>query len=157
MKTKSLLKLLSLSAVAGLLAVGCGKESPAPAPAAPKVEAAPAPAPVAEVPKAEPVKAKAAAGTYTAQEAKDHVGETATVTGKVTGVSTSKKGDTFMAIGGQRPNAPFTAVCFQGAIPADDLKKFSGKNVAVKGLIKEYNGQVEIILETVDQIVAVTE
>ena len=156
MKIKPLMKLLSLLAVASLFAVGCSKESPAPAPTAPKVEAAPAPAPVAEVPKAEPVKAKAA-GTYTAQEAKDHVGETATVTGKVSSVSTSKKGDTFIAIGGQRPNAPFTAVCFQGAIPADDLKKFLGKNVAIKGLIKEYNGQVEIILETVDQIVAVTE
>jgi hypothetical protein len=87
-----------------------------------------------------------------AQEAKNHVGETAVVTGNVVGIHVTQKGDVFLNIGGAFPNQPFTAVCFQGAIPSDDLKKFVGKTVKVKGKIKDYNGQIEIVLEKADQI-----
>ncbi len=93
-----------------------------------------------------------AAAVLAPEEAKDHIGQEATVRGKVFGVHVTQKGDVFMNIGAAYPNQPFTAVCFQGAIPADDLKKFNGKTVLVKGQIKEYNGQVEIVLETADQI-----
>ncbi|MFM2294877.1 MAG: hypothetical protein RLZZ350_1290 [Verrucomicrobiota bacterium] len=159
MKNKSLIQFAPVALVAAILIAGCSKEQPAAAPApapAPKVEAAPAPAPVAEVPKVETPKAKTG-GTIDAKDAKAHVGETATVTGKVGRVTVSKKGDIFMDIGGVKPNAPFVAVCFGGAIPADDLRKYVGKNIAVTGLIEDYNGQAEIKLQSVGQVVGVTE
>jgi hypothetical protein len=159
MKNKTLIQLAPVLLVAGIFIAGCSKEQPvaAPAPApAPKVEVAPAPAPVVEVPKVEAPKAKVG-GTIDAKDAKAHVGETATVTGKVSRVTVSKKGDIFIDIGGVKPNAPFVAVCFGGAIPADDLRKYVGKNIAVTGLIKDYNGQAEIVLDSVGQVAAVTE
>ena len=105
-------------------------------------------APAVEIPKA----TNAAPVKISAQEAKNHVGETAVVSGKVFGIHVTQKGDVFMNIGGAYPNQPFTAVCFQGAIAADELKKFDGKTVNVKGKIKDYNGQIEIVLESMDQI-----
>ncbi len=72
--------------------------------------------------------------------------------GKVYGVFLSKKGDVFISVGAAHPNAPFTVVCFQSAIPTDDLKKLNGKTVSFKGKIKEHAGTVEIILDTPDQI-----
>ncbi|MFM2082759.1 MAG: hypothetical protein RL380_1450 [Verrucomicrobiota bacterium] len=158
MKIKSHLKFTSGLLAVGILAVGCSKEQPAaPAPApAPKVEAASAPTPVAEAPKPEAAKPKAS-GTIDAKDAKDHIGETATVTGKVGRVTVSKKGDIFVDIGGVKPNAPFVAVAFGGAVPADDLRKFVGKQIAVTGLIKDYNGQAEIVLDSASQVAAPTE
>jgi hypothetical protein len=88
----------------------------------------------------------------TPEEAKHHVGETAIVRGKVFGVHVSQKGDVFLNLGGKHPNAPFTAVCFQQAIPTSELQAWDGKIISVRGKIKEYNGQIEIILETADQI-----
>ena len=94
----------------------------------------------------------ASAGALTPEEAKNHVGESVTVRGKVFGVHVSQKGDVFINIGGKHPNAPFTAVCFKQAIPTDELKELDGQTISVRGKIKEYNGQIEIILETADQI-----
>ena len=145
--------------VAGLICVSCGSKvepvaPPPPEPAAPAAPAAQA-APVVDV--SPPVEESASLGvseslTLSPQEAKDHVGEVATVVGKVFGVYVSQKGDVFINIGGAHPNQPFTAVCFQEAIPADELKKYDGKTVKVTGKIKEYNGQIEIILDQADQI-----
>ena len=87
----------------------------------------------------------------TPEEAKQHVGEIATVRGKVFGVSVSQKGDVFISIGAKRP-APFTAVCFKQAIPTDQLKALDGQTISVRGKIKDYNGQVETILEREEQI-----
>ena len=87
----------------------------------------------------------------TPEEAKQHVGEIATVRGKVYGVSVSQKGDVFISIGTKRP-APFTAVCFKQAIATDQLKALDGQTISVRGKIKDYNGQIEIILEREEQI-----
>jgi RecJ-like exonuclease len=84
--------------------------------------------------------------------AKQHIGDTVTVRGKVANVHVTAKGDVFVNFGGKYPNATFTAACFQGAIPADQLKLLNGKTISVTGKVKDYNGQVEIVLESVDQI-----
>ena len=115
----------------------------------PPVIAAPANVPISNRVPAKPV---ATASVLTPHEAKDHVGEIATVRGKVFGVHVSQKGDVFLDLGGKRP-APFIAVCFQQAIPTDQLKALDGKIISVRGKIKDYNGQIEIILENEEQIV----
>ena len=136
----------------GLIFSGCGKNDPTPAPL-PVTNQAVAVTPKAADPATNVVtKIDAAAKFLTPEQAKDHVGETTTVRGKVFGIHVSQKGDVFMNIGGEHPNAPFTAVCFQQAIPAEKLKAFDGKTVSIKGKIKDYKGTIEIVLDAADQI-----
>ncbi|MCX6894914.1 MAG: hypothetical protein NTZ16_05310 [Verrucomicrobia bacterium] len=147
-----MIKTASLLVAAAFLATACSKQESTPAPAA---NPAPAPAPVIATPPVvtnAPAAAAKTAGILAPEEARKHVGEVAVVKGKVSGVHVSKKGDVFINFGASHPNSPFTAVCFQGVIPAAKLQALNGQTVAVRGKIKEYNGQVEIILETEDQI-----
>jgi len=85
-------------------------------------------------------------------KARDYVGKEATVKGLVSDVHVSAKGDVFLNFGGKFPNSVFSAVCFQGAIPTPTLTALKGKTISVTGKIKDYNGQVEIVLESLDQI-----
>lgn len=87
-----------------------------------------------------------------AAKARDYIGKEATVRGQVTDVHITQKGDVFLNFGGKYPNSVFTAACFQGAIPADQLRVLKGQTISVTGKIKEYNGQVEIVLSSMDQI-----
>ncbi len=140
---------------AGILLTACKPaEQPAAPPAPTNAPAAVIPPPATNAPAKPAVAAgtNAPAGIITPEEAKNHIGETATVRGKIFGVHISQKGDAFINVGAAHPNAPFTAVCFGGAIPADDLKKFDGKTVSIKGTIKEFKGQPEIVLDSADQI-----
>ena len=130
-------------AAASLICVACNKTEQSPQP--PLVTNAPAVAATKVITNSAPVK-------ILPLEAKARVGEVATVTGKVFSIHVTQKGDVFLNIGGAHPNQPFAAVCFQGAIPADDLKKFDGKTVKVTGEIKDYNGQIEIVLERANQV-----
>lgn len=158
MKMNRAFSLFSLSLVAGLICAGCKREEPAPAPAPtppPVVTNTPPPAavaPKAETPATPPAAAATGAAFYTPEQAKDHVGEEATVRGKVFGVHITQKGDAFLNIGAAHPDAPFTAVCFAGAIPAETLNAFDGKTVSIKGKIKDYKGKVEIVLDKAEQI-----
>lgn len=134
-----------------LLLAGCSPKETPPTVAAtnnPPAPTAPILAPATNSQSSNPV---AADIVLTPEEAKQHVGEIATVRGKVFGVSVSQKGDVFISIGAKRP-APFTAVCFKQAIPTDQLKALDGQTISVRGKIKDYNGQVETILEREEQI-----
>lgn len=128
------------------------KETP---PVVPATNAAPVVAPPVSVPVSNALVVatnQPASVVLAPEEAKSHVGEIATVRGKVFDVHVSQKGDVFINIGGKHPNTPFTAVCFKQAIPTDQLKELDGKTISVRGKIKDYNGQIEIVLETADQI-----
>lgn len=159
MKTTPKFQIFPLLLVAGLFCAGCNKEeatpTPPPAPTPPPVVTN-TPPPAADAPKTPvPATAKSTATTgavYTPEQAKDHVGEEATVRGQVFGVHITQKGDAFMNIGAAHPDAPFTAVCFGGAIPAETLQGYDGKTVVIKGKIKDYKGKVEIVLDKAEQI-----
>lgn len=160
MKTKRNLRIISFLFVASLFSGGCSKKEQTPASLPEPIKtktpalAASTPAtntanPVAALTNAVPQNASV---VLTPAEAKIHIGEYAIVRGKVLGVHVTQKGDVFLNFGAAFPNQLFTAVCFQGAIPAADLTKLNGKSISVKGKIKDYNGQVEIVLESADQI-----
>jgi len=91
---------------------------------------------------------------YTAREAAQHVGETATIMDKVDGVHQSGKGNIFLNMGGKYPNQAFTAW-----IPSANVGQFSnpqqyeGKTAAVSGKISLYRGKPEIIVTNVSQII----
>ena len=92
-----------------------------------------------------------------ATEAKNHIGEDATVCGMVYQVQLSKSGSIFLNIGGDHPNQPFTAVCFKGTIPYESLKNFESLAVCVTGTIRDYKGKPEIMITSLNQITSKSE
>lgn len=152
MKSFRFVALLNSGAFAGaaLVLTSCApKETTVPATNSPPAIAAPARSPATNLATTNPV---AADIVLTPEEAKQHVGEIATVQGKVFGVHVSQKGDVFISLGAKYPDAPFTAVCFKQVVPTEQLKALDGKTISVRGKIKEYNGKIEIILEREEQI-----
>ncbi len=73
---------------------------------------------------------------YTETEAAKHVGEEATVTGKVVAVSKSGKGTTYLNFGDRFPRHVFSGVVLaRDEAAAGDMKQYEGKTVAVTGRI----------------------
>jgi DNA/RNA endonuclease YhcR with UshA esterase domain len=92
---------------------------------------------------------------YTPEEAAKHVGETATVTGKVDGFHQSGKGNIFLNMGGAYPNQAFTAFIPSGsAAQFANAQQYDGKTVSVSGKIQLYKGKPEIIVNSPSQITA---
>jgi micrococcal nuclease len=97
------------------------------------------------------------AENITAAEAKNHIGETATVCGEVasTRYATSSRGQpTFINLDKPYPNQVFTVLIW-----GSDRAKFGnaettyrGKSVCVTGMIKEYRGVPEIVASDPSQI-----
>lgn len=83
-----------------------------------------------------------------------HIGETVTICSTVYGVKAMEK-VTFINMGSAYPNSPLTVVIF-----ARDLGKFSdtpeklygNKSICVTGIIKEYKGKAEIIVNKQENI-----
>jgi hypothetical protein len=91
--------------------------------------------------------------TYTAEEAAKHVGETATVTGRVDGFHQSGKGNIFLNMGGKYPNQAFTAFIPSGSAGQfSNAQQYEGRTVAVSGKITLYKGKPEIIVNSPSQI-----
>ena len=90
---------------------------------------------------------------YPATEAENHVGEYATIVGKVYEVFGSRKGTIFLDIGGRYPNNPFSAVIFsRDASKFGNVRVYQGKTVEITGRIQKYRGTAEIILNDPEQI-----
>ena len=94
----------------------------------------------------------------TADQASKHVGEKATVCGKVMGVkysSSSKGSPTFINIDKPYPNQLLTIIIW-----GSDRKTFSdtpenlysGKNICITGTITQYKGDPQITVKNQDQI-----
>ena len=97
-----------------------------------------------------------AADTIPSSEAKNHVGETATVCGHVADSRYQESGShvTFLNFDKTYPNHTFT-----GFIPGDSRARFTApekeyldKDVCVTGKIQDYRGKPEIVLTDPQQI-----
>lgn len=87
-----------------------------------------------------------------ASEAAKHVGEHATVYGKVFGSKLTRGGTVLLDIGGAYPNEQFTIVEFHGSDDYGQLVKLEGQTVTVTGTIKDYRGKPEIIIKSPEEI-----
>lgn len=93
---------------------------------------------------------------YSDTEAASHIGEEATVTGKVFGVSTSKTGTTYVNLGGSFPQHTFAGVIFVSKqADVGDVKQYEGKEVTLTGRItlsRDKSQKPQILISKVDQI-----
>lgn len=91
--------------------------------------------------------------SYTAEEAAKHVGDTATVTGKVEDAFLKEGGPAFLNMGGRHPNETFTIfVQPSDAAAFKSIKDYMGKTVSVTGKIKDHSGKPEIIVKAPSDI-----
>jgi len=91
--------------------------------------------------------------SYSDADAKQHIGDEATVTGLVAGVSTSKSGNTYLNLGARHPKEVFSGVILaEDAAKIPDPKQYDGKTVALSGKIEIRNNQPQMILKAPEQI-----
>lgn len=89
---------------------------------------------------------------YNYTEAKSHVGETVCIKGKVVNVSASAKSN-FLNFCNDYKTCPFSALIFSSdASNFNNVQVYSGKDVEITGLIREYKGNPEIIIKSPGQI-----
>lgn len=91
---------------------------------------------------------------YSDIEAGKHVGEEATVTGKLASVFTSSKGTTFLNLGDRFPRHTFGGVIFAGNQAAvGDVKQYEGKDVTLTGRIElSPDKKPQIVINRADQV-----
>jgi len=93
---------------------------------------------------------------YSDTEAANHVGEEATITGKVFGVSTSSSGTTYVNLGGIFPQHTFAGVIFASKqADVGDVKQYEGKDVSLTGRItvsRDASKKPQILISKADQI-----
>jgi DNA/RNA endonuclease YhcR with UshA esterase domain len=95
------------------------------------------------------------AQTITPLQAKDYVGKSVTVCGKVDGTYTSKSGNIFINLGGNYPNQSFAVVIFSenaGLFDDDPASTYRGKSICGTGMVRLYKGKPEIIVSDPSQI-----
>ncbi|MEX2546566.1 MAG: hypothetical protein WD830_02105 [Chloroflexota bacterium] len=126
--------------------------TPAPITPEPVVTAPPTTAPVTEPPTAEPAHPDWPPGAYEPRQAKDHVGETATVCGKVNSanwVFAEKGHPTWLQLGPAYPNHRFSAIIWgeqRRAWPLNGKPDvvYLNRVICVTGLIETYNTWTQI-------------
>ena len=88
------------------------------------------------------------------KDAKDNIGKTIQVKGKVATIFVSQKGTTFINFDEKSPNQTFTVVLMSGT--DIDISKIKEESIlTVYGEIKEYKGKPEIILNKSEQIISI--
>jgi exonuclease VII large subunit len=93
--------------------------------------------------------------TYPYTEAASHAGQNVTIEGPVSEVFTSRRGDTFIDIGGRYPNQQFSGVVFvDDANIVGNVHGLEGKTVDLTGRIRMYRGKPEIVIHSAGQISA---
>ncbi len=88
-------------------------------------------------------------------DAKQHVGETKCVTGKVLRVKAGARGVHFVDFCQDQMACPFTVVVFAADLKdVGDVRRLAGQVIEIHGPVKLYNGRAEIILTRVSQLTA---
>ena len=86
-------------------------------------------------------------------EARQHVGETKCVAGKVIRVKIGAKGVHFLDFCEDQMACPFTVVIFpSGLKDVGDVRRLTGRTIEILGAVKLYDGRAEIILNRISQI-----
>ena len=86
-------------------------------------------------------------------DAKQHVGETKCITGKVTRVKVGAKGVHFVDFCADQMACPFTVVVFPSDLKdVGDVRRLTGRVIEIHGPVKLYDGRAEIILNRVSQL-----
>jgi DNA/RNA endonuclease YhcR with UshA esterase domain len=85
-------------------------------------------------------------------KAKEHVGETKCVTGKVLRVEVGTKGVHFVYFCEDQAACPFTVVVFPSDLKdVGDVRRLAGHVIEIHGPVKLYKGRAEIVLNRVSQ------
>lgn len=87
------------------------------------------------------------------EKAKEHLGETLCVKGRVLKVSVGRTGIHFLNFCEDYRTCPFTVVIFPRDLrDVGDVRALENQDVEVYGLVKSYQGQAEIILRDQSQL-----
>src|SRR5579863_4292309 len=86
-------------------------------------------------------------------EARQHVGETKCVEGKVLKIRIGNKGVHFLEYCDDQMACPFSVVVFpSGLKDVGDVRRLTGRTIEIHGAVKLYDGRPEIILKHISQI-----
>jgi len=87
------------------------------------------------------------------EQAAEHVGKKACVTGKVLKVAQSQSGSLFLDFCENYRQCPFTVVVFRSNLrDVGDVRALEGKTIEISGKIKKWQGRAEIVLSHVRQL-----
>jgi DNA/RNA endonuclease YhcR with UshA esterase domain len=92
--------------------------------------------------------------TISSKGAKDYIGQTVYIKGKVAAIFISDKGNTFINFDDKSPNQTFTVAIFSDS-KVDISKITEGCTLTVRGEVKEYKGKPEIIVNKNEQIISI--
>lgn len=92
--------------------------------------------------------------TVSSKDAKNFIGQTKIITGKVASVFVAKSGTVLINFDEKHPNATFVAVIKpENPVAYDNIKE--GSILTVSGTIEDFKGKPEIIIKDVSQILKV--
>jgi hypothetical protein len=99
--------------------------------------------------------AASAADCLPIAQARQHVGETKCITGKVVRVKVGARGVHFVDFCEDQMACPFTVVVFPSDLKdVGDVRRLAGQVIEIHGPVKLYQGRAEIILSRVNQLTA---
>ena len=88
-----------------------------------------------------------------AEKAREHIGRTQCVTGRVLAIRQLPSGTTFLNFCENYRLCSFTVVIFRGDLRhVGDVRQLRGKVIEIQGKIQEYDGRPEIILRNSRQL-----
>lgn len=95
----------------------------------------------------------AASDCILVQEARQHVGQTQCVTGKVLRVKAMASGVHFLDFCEDVQACPFTVVVFSHDLAdVGDIRRLAGRTIEIRGRLRLYDDRPEIILSRISQI-----
>jgi hypothetical protein len=86
-------------------------------------------------------------------QARQHIGKTKCVTGKVVKVTRTESGTHFLNFCQDYRTCPFQVVIFRGDLKhVGDIRQLEGRILEIHGDIKDYDGRPEIVLKDAGQL-----